>query len=123
MNRAEECAFAWALADLATAFVDESTKNQICVRLGAGEYRDTITALLECFARSAMSVPPALSASLWAWVNGFVGSDFETSLRDLASKVRISAGSYSQPADEQGQVPPLGVGRRENGAWRLVTAK
>ena len=117
MNRAEECAFAWALADVATAFVDENTKVHICVRLGAGEYRDTITTLLECFARSAMAVPPALSASLWSWVNGFVGSDFETSLRELASKVRISAGSNPPEAVAGSGAATRGIGGREQKTW------
>ena len=31
-----------------------------------------------------------LAADLWAWLNGFAGSDAEMRLRDLAGRVRVS---------------------------------
>ena len=90
MDRAQEFTFAWALLDVATACLDEATRVRLCVRIGAGEYREAIVELLQRFTRSDTSLPPVLAASLWAWMGGFVGSGFETSLRDLASRIRVS---------------------------------
>ncbi|QVI27227.1 hypothetical protein MN2019_23920 [Mycolicibacterium neoaurum] len=90
MDRSEEFAFVWALLDEASAFLDGPTRVQLCVRIGAGEYRETITELLCQFMRTDTPLPPVLSASLWAWTNGFIGSDFETPLRSLVSRIRVS---------------------------------
>ena len=90
MNRAEEFAFAWALLDHAAAFLDGPNRAQLCIRIGTGELREAIVELLQCFTISGTSIPPVLAASLWAWMNGFVGSDFEIPLRDLAGRIRVS---------------------------------
>ena len=106
MNRAEEFAFSWALLDAASVFLAEQSHVQLCVRIGAGEYRETITELLERFSCADMAIPPALSASLWAWINGFVGSDAETPLRNLASRIRVSASGWTPSSDAQSRAVP-----------------
>ena len=87
MNRAEEFTFAWALIDQARDILDDHARLQLCIRVGAGEYRETITELLQRITTHGLALPPALTASLWSWIHGFVGSDSETSLRDLASRI------------------------------------
>ncbi|UXA11461.1 hypothetical protein KXD97_26150 [Mycobacterium sp. SMC-8] len=118
MDRAEEFTFAWALLDHAAAFLDKPTRVQLCIRVGAGELREAIIELLQHFTISDNALPPVLAASLWSWMNGFVGSDSETSLRDLASRIRVST-VVRTPAVEI-PLPPL-VPRRSERATRRLT--
>jgi hypothetical protein len=80
-----------------------------------------IIVLLQHFTISDTALPPVLAASVWAWMDGFVGSDFETSLRDLASLIRVS-NVISTPAVEV-PLPPLVPWHSERAVRRLVAAK
>lgn len=123
MDRAQEFAFAWALLDARPAFLSEADRVQLCIRIGAGEYRESIIDLLQRFTGSDTPLPPVLAASLWAWMAGFVGSDFETPLRDLASRIQVSnVGSLPVSAVD---IPPVSLvpRRSEQAARRLATAK
>lgn len=120
MNRAEEFAFAWALLEESSTFLDAASRHELCVRLGAGDYRDSITLLLQHFMDSDMPLPPVLSASLWAWIYGFVGSDYETPLRDLASGIRVSAAIGRPSGERERQTPIRLVPRRNERATRLT---
>lgn len=123
MNRAEEFTFAWALMDAATTLLDEAARVRLCVRIGAGEYRESIIELLRHFIGSDAPLAPAHSASLWAWMNGFVGSDFETPLRVLASRIRVSASCTPAEAESTPEPAPLIPPRSERAARRLTLAK
>jgi hypothetical protein len=95
----------------------------LCIRIGAGEYREAIIELLQHFTLGDTSLPPVLAASLWAWMGGFVGSDAETSLRDLAGRIRVS--NVSVPPTLAVEAPPASLvpRRSERAVRRLVPAK
>lgn len=123
MNRSEEFTFAWNLLDMAT-FLEPGARVQLCVRIGAGEYRETIIELLQHFRRVDTALPPAMAASLWAWMNGFAGSDSEIPLRDLASGIRVSPdGAQLVAAVERPTPEPLVPRRSAIAARRLVLAE
>ncbi|BBZ04243.1 hypothetical protein MCHIJ_36800 [Mycolicibacterium chitae] len=119
MNRAEEFTFVWALLDAADVILDEATRMRLCIRIGAGEYRESIIELLRRFTSSDTAIPPGLSASLWAWVNGFVGSDAETVLRGLAARIRIASAALPAIAEPARVQAPL-IPRRSERAKRLL---
>jgi hypothetical protein len=123
MDRAQEFAFAWALLDAAAPFLGESDRVQLCIRIGAGEYRESIIELLQRFTRKDSALPPVLAASLWAWMGGFVGSDAEIPLRNLASRIRVS--NVSTPPLPTAETPPMPLisRRSERATRRLATAK
>ncbi|MBX9918330.1 MAG: hypothetical protein K2Y33_00640, partial [Mycolicibacterium frederiksbergense] len=93
MDRAQEFDFVWGLLDAGASFLDATVRVQLCVKIGAGDYRDSIVELLQRFSTVDAAIPPRLAPSLWAWVNGFMGSDSETFLHTLASRIRISNAS------------------------------
>ena len=123
MNRAEEFDFAWALMDTVAGLLDEATRVGLCVRIGSGEYRETIIALLQELIRRDIALAPAHSASLWAWMNGFVGSDSEIPLRHLASKITVSASGKPAEAVSIPKPAPLVPQRSKRAARRLAVAK
>lgn len=90
MNRAEESAFVWALMDSADAFLSETARTWLCVRIGAGELESAIKELLRGFVASNTALPANLMESLWAWIGGFAGSAGEAGLRELVSKIKMS---------------------------------
>ena len=122
MDRSQEFTFVWALLDEAAAFLGDSVRGQLCIQIGAGEYRETIVALLQHFTASDTALPPVLAASLWAWMNGFAGSDSETPLRALAARIRISPVGPPAPAfhAQMGNVSVGAVRRRS--ALRMSVA-
>lgn len=91
MNRAEEAEFVWALTGQAKQFIGEKAYVWICAKIGAGEHQEAIEDVLGLFVRCGAALPAHLSALLWAWVNGFVGSEAETRIRDLACRLEISS--------------------------------
>ena len=97
MNRAEELAFAWALVDSARRFLDKSSRTWLCVKIGAGELEVAIRGLLEGFVSTDTALPASLSVPLWAWLDGFVGSDSEPDLRELACRIRLSGSDRTEP--------------------------
>lgn len=124
MDRAEEYTFVWGLLDEAGVILDDAERAKLCIRIGAGEYRETIIDLLQRFASSGTVLLPASSVSLRTWMTGFVGSDSEMSLRDLASRIRPSNASKPH-VPVVGEHPPLLRVPRRSGhsARRLVEAE
>ncbi|OBF37458.1 hypothetical protein A5719_21860 [Mycolicibacterium peregrinum] len=94
MDRAEESAFVWALMDGAGSFLSTEARAWLCVKIGAGEQDRAILDLLRGFVRNDAALPPVLAGSLWAWMGGFVGSEGETALRELAFRLRLSDGGF-----------------------------
>ena len=103
MDRAQEFVIVWALLDDAGVFLDAAIRVKLCIQIGAGEYRETITDLLQHFTAADAAMSPALSASLRPWLKGFVGSDYETPLRNLVGRIRVSASASSPGAATRGQ--------------------
>lgn len=106
MNRAEESAFAWALLDSAEAFLTKRVRAWLCVRIGAGELDTAVEELLQRFVASNTAMPAALVPSLWAWVDGFAGSDGEAGLRELAMRIRLFSSSHAEGNEHPMSVTP-----------------
>jgi len=126
MDRAEETTFAWALFDQAVTHLDRASRARLCVRIGAGNQRGAIIELLEGFAQNDTALPSVLAESLWAWMNGFTGSDAETLLRELANRIRVT--NVSSPLGSVEEVhsqrpAPMVAQRSERVTRRLVLAK
>jgi hypothetical protein len=126
MDRAEETTFAWALFDQAITHLNRSSRARLCVRIGAGNQQGANIELLEGFALNDTALPSALAESLWAWMNGFTGSDAETLLRDLANRIRVTnvSGPLGSADEVHSQRPaPMVAQRSERATRRLVLAK
>lgn len=106
MNSVEEKQFAWALIDAAASFLSSASRSWLCVKIGAGEQRQAIVELLAGFVTNGTELPPALAPSLWAWINGFLGSASEPRLRDLASRIRLSNSAIRRDVTPE-QVRPV----------------
>ena len=90
MNRADEEALAWALANSATAFLRPSARTWLCAKIGAGEQRSAIIDLLNFYANGEAELPCELAAPIRAWIRGYVGSDSEPLLRRLYGRISVS---------------------------------
>jgi hypothetical protein len=101
MNRAEKAEFVWALIDSASAFLSKSAYTWLCVKIGAGEQRSVLEELLDGFVRNDTTLPAAQMASLWTWVVGFIGTDGETAMRDLATRIRVASSDLPTDADHR----------------------
>jgi hypothetical protein len=64
MNRADEGALAWALADWATAFLNPADRAWLCAKIGAGEQDSAITDLLTFYANTDAELPRELVTSI-----------------------------------------------------------
>jgi hypothetical protein len=70
-DRGRECGLAWQAVEAHRAAVRFRRRAPLFVLLGSGEYGAAITAALEDFARSRLTVPAELCAPLQAWVDAY----------------------------------------------------
>jgi hypothetical protein len=90
MDRTEEAALAWALADSTAEFVDPNVRAWLCAKIGADEKATAISELLACYARSDAELPYDLATRVLAWIRGYRGTDNEQILRGLLDQIRIA---------------------------------
>ncbi|MDT5354391.1 MAG: hypothetical protein QOJ56_2923 [Mycobacterium sp.] len=91
MNRADEGALAWALANSATRFLRPGARAWLCAKIGAGEQESAIRDLLTFYANNSKAeLPCELAAPIRAWIRGYVGSDSEPLLRRLYDRIKVS---------------------------------
>jgi hypothetical protein len=91
MNRADEGALAWALANSATGFLRPGARAWLCAKIGAGEQEGAIRDLLSFYANSSKAeLPCELAGPIRAWIRGYVGSDSEPLLRRLYDRIKVS---------------------------------
>src|ERR1700737_2827843 len=91
MNRADEGALAWALANSATGFLRPGARAWLCAKIGAGEQESGIRDLLTFYANNNKAeLPCELAAPIRAWIRGYVGSDSEPLLRRLYDRIKVS---------------------------------
>ncbi|QVI27329.1 hypothetical protein MN2019_24525 [Mycolicibacterium neoaurum] len=117
MDRSDEMRFAWALADAARPFINPGAHTWLCVKIGAGEYRNAILELLERFVARDAEFPLALAPSLWAWVSGFAGCSTEERLRALGMGLRLGP-KIPEPVPPPPPPPPPLVARRPYAAMK-----
>jgi hypothetical protein len=91
MNRADEGALAWALADSATAFLKRADRVRLCAKIGAGEQSSAIEDLLLFYANTDAELPCELAARVRAWIQGYAGTDNGANLRDIYDRISVSA--------------------------------
>lgn len=117
MNRADEGALAWALANSARAFLRPGARAWLCAKIGAGEHESAIRDLLSFYANGEAQLPRELAPPIRAWIRGYVGSDSEPTLRHLYDRISVSATTQgsSQPAEVRSQrlLPTLTAKRSE----------
>jgi hypothetical protein len=91
MNRADEGALGWALANSATGFLRPGARAWLCAKIGAGEQESATRDLLTFYANSSNAeLPRELAAPIRAWIRGYVGSDSEALLRRLYDRIKVS---------------------------------
>jgi hypothetical protein len=91
MNRADEGALAWALANSAAGFLRPGAHAWLCAKIGAGEQEGAIRDLLTFYANSSKTeLPRELAGPIQAWIRGYVGSDIEPLLRHLYDRITVS---------------------------------
>ena len=90
MNRADEGALAWALANSVTRFLRPGARSWLCAKIGAGDQDRAIRDLLTFYANSKLELPYELAGPIRAWIRGYVGSDSEPLLRRLYDRIKVS---------------------------------
>src|ERR1700761_571354 len=90
MNRTDEGALAWALADSATALLKPADRAWLCAKIGAGEQGSAIRDLLLFYANTHVELPSQLAGPIRAWIQGYVGSDSEPILRQIYDRISVS---------------------------------
>ena len=91
MNRADEGALAWALANSATGLLRPGARAWLCAKIGAGEQASAIRDLLTFYANNSKAeLPCELAAPIRVWIRGYVGSDSEPPLLRLYDRIKVS---------------------------------
>jgi hypothetical protein len=117
MNRADEGALAWALANSATGFLRPGARAWLCAKIGAGEQEGAIRDLLTFYANNSKAeLPCELAAPIRAWIRGYVGSDSEPLLRRLYDRIKVS--DTTQVAQTSTFTRRRLVGKRSDHAMR-----
>lgn len=94
MNRADEGALAWALANSVTRFLRPGARAWLCAKIGAGDQDRAIRDLLTFYANSKVELPYELAGPIRAWIRGYVGTDGESLLRRLYDQITVSTTSH-----------------------------
>jgi hypothetical protein len=125
MNRADEGALAWALADSATALLKPADRAWLCAKIGAGEQGSAIRDLLMFYANTHAELPSKLAGPIRAWIQGYVGSDSEPILRQIYDRISVSVTnnpSCQRPEADAHHSPRRLVATRSPHAARTRTA-
>lgn len=123
MNRFETTELVCALMESAT-FLDQEGQRWLCVRIGADEQDTAISELLGGFVQHNIALPPYLAVSVWEWIRGFIGTESEKQLRDLATQIQISHDGPLNTADTKDiRVPTRLTPRRSDRAARQMTLR
>ncbi|BCP14140.1 hypothetical protein MINTM021_10490 [Mycobacterium paraintracellulare] len=115
MNRADEGALAWTLADSATVFLKPADRARLCAKIGAGAQGSAIKDLLVFYANSGTELPCELAARVRAWIQGYAGSDSEPILRHIYDQIKVSVtnnASRQRPEVEAHRSPRRRIAKR-----------
>ena len=108
MNRTDEGALAWALADSAKVFLKPADRARMCAKIGAGEQGSAIKHLLIFYSNTDAELPCELAARVRAWIQGYAGSDSEPILRRIYDRISVSAATnanHQRPQAEAHRSP------------------
>lgn len=89
MNRADESVLAWSLLEAASPFLPPVSRVEMCVKIGAGDQVGAIHDLLHFMVEHMVELPTKPSVLLKDWVYGYRGSDCETLLAALLTRLRV----------------------------------
>lgn len=112
MNRTDEVALAWALADSAAAHLKPTARTRLCTKIGAGELENAIKDLLVFYANAEAELPCQLAGPIQAWINGYAGTDSEPTLQRLYDQITVSSATNQQPQVENRHPPRRLIARR-----------
>jgi hypothetical protein len=107
MNWADEGVLAWALADSASAHLNAADRTMLCVKIGAGEHASVIRELLTFYAQTGTRLSRELATTIRRWIDGYAGSDSESTLRHTLDQISVSRCASDQPAVQ-------GIGRLDD---------
>jgi hypothetical protein len=91
MNRADERALAWALADTAGPRLSVEARVRLNMEIGAGELDVAITNLMAFYGRTGTAIPRDLAVALNAWIFGYTGSPAEAHLHQLVNRIPLQS--------------------------------
>lgn len=117
MNRGDEEALAWVLANSTKAWLPPGPRAWICAKIGAGEQESAIRDVLTFYANSEVALPRELAAPLRTWILGYAGSDSDRILRHLYGRINVAAATqvndHAPEVDRQRSSPSLTATRSE----------
>lgn len=97
MNRVNEGALAWALADSAAACLKPAERGWVYAKIAAGEQDRAIRDLLGFYANTDTVLPCELAAPILAWIQGYSGTNCEAILRRIYDRISFSDNASRQP--------------------------
>jgi hypothetical protein len=106
----EANAVAWELAELVGPHIGRAERAELYVSIGSGETLLPTGYLMAAVVRLRLSVPDDVIEKCVAWLEGYVGHDAESSLRELVAQFRTS--TRIQPSPPQLQRRFLSVAAR-----------
>jgi hypothetical protein len=104
MNRTDEGALAWDLADSASVFLKPAYRARLCAKIGAGEQDSAIKDLLTFYANTDAELPCELAARVRTWIQGYARSDNEPILRRIYDRISVSATNTATSQRTQAEI-------------------
>lgn len=75
LNRFDQRALAWSLAEIATPYLSSEWRLWLCAAIGAGELEGALIALLDRCAELDIALPDNVSEHVHNWLAGYAGTD------------------------------------------------
>ena len=122
MNRTDEGALAWALADSATSYLKPAARAWLCTKIGAGEQESAIKDLLVFYANADAELPRQLAGPIREWIHGYAGTDSEPTLRHIYNQITVSTATNQQPPVEHRHRPRRLIAQRSQRPARIRAA-
>jgi hypothetical protein len=91
MNRAAEYDLAWDLMSFLASVLTGEQRCAVCTEIGAGQPDDAIRGLFVTALQHLKELPADLMTRVTAWLDCYIGSDHEPSLREILTRLTASA--------------------------------
>jgi hypothetical protein len=106
-----ESTLAWALADAVSVCFTAKDQLGIYTTLGAGENYSAIDRMLDIAVRKRYPLPATLINTLAAWLDCYVGNEYEATTRSLLNRVEPQAPPTTAPPPRgRSRTPPVPIG-------------